>query len=190
MPRAGCEIEIVATNRATPEALETFQPLRPEVISVEESARPRSTQTGECPVPMISLLLVDDNPVFLDLLRRYLEVYGNGELAIAGTALGGTEALTRAPSLRPDIIVIDLVMPDLPGLDAIPDLRRLLPETGIIALTFSDTTPDRQAALAAGADDFVSKARLEQDLLPAIWRLVGRARPRGPCLCWPTTREG
>ncbi len=171
------------------EALEGIHHLRAEVITVEETAGPpttlprHATRTGGSSVPMTSLLLVDDNPVFLDLLRRYLEVYGNGGLAIAGTALGGKEALTRAPNLRPDVIVIDLVMPDLPGLEAIPRLRRLLPEAGIIALTFSDTDYDRQAALAAGADDFVSKARLEHELLPAIWRLAERAPRRGPCLC-------
>jgi DNA-binding NarL/FixJ family response regulator len=114
---------------------------------------------------------VDNNPGFLRILANFLDRFGHGEVVIAGTALGGKEALTKAQSLRPQLIVIDLAMTDLHGLEAIPQLRSMLPDAGIIALTFLDSDSYRQAALAAGANEFVSKARLDTDLLPAIWRI-------------------
>jgi DNA-binding NarL/FixJ family response regulator len=118
----------------------------------------------------VSVLLVDNNPGFLRILTSFLERFGQNEIVILGTAGGGTEALTRVQALRPQVIIIDLVMPDLNGLETIPQLRRMLPDAGIIALTLMDSTSYRQAALAAGANDFVSKTRLDTDLLPAIWR--------------------
>ena len=122
-------------------------------------------------MPQASILLVDNNPGFLRILANFLDRFGHGEVVIAGTALGGKEGLTKAQSLRPQLIVIDLAMTDLHGLEAIPQLRSMLPDAGIIALTFLDSDSYRQAALAAGANEFVSKARLDTDLLPAIWRI-------------------
>lgn len=126
----------------------------------------------------ISVLLVDNNPAFLHILTGFLQRYGRSQILIAGTASGGKEALTKAQLLRPQVILIDLSMPDLHGLEAIPQLRSLLPDVKIIALTLLDSGSYRQAALAAGANDFVSKTQLDTDLLPAIWRLGWVDRPR------------
>jgi CheY-like chemotaxis protein len=133
--------------------------------------RHEAARTAEVLVAQISVLLVDDNPGFLRILTSFLERYGRGEIVITSTALGGKEALTKAQSLRPQVILIDLAMPDLHGLETIPRLRSMLPDAGIIALTLYDSGSYRQAALAGGANDYVSKARLDTDLLPAIWRL-------------------
>jgi len=118
----------------------------------------------------VSVLLVDNNPGFLRILISLLERVGQNEFGILGTAGGGREALTRVQALRPQVIIIDLVMPDLNGLETIPQLRSMLPDAGIIALTLMDSTSYRQAALMAGANDFVSETRLDTDLLPAIRR--------------------
>ena len=122
-------------------------------------------------MPQITVLLVDDNPTFLRIASRFLE--RQNEVVVAGTAGGGEEALLQARALRPQVILLDLAMPDLPGLDAIPRLRVILPEAHIIALTLLDSEGYRQAALAAGAEDFVSKTVMNTDLLPAIRRAVG-----------------
>ena len=119
----------------------------------------------------MAVLLVDDNPTFLRILKRFLEEQGRGEVEITGTAAGGKEALTTAAALRPDLVLLDLAMPDLHGLEVIPRLRRLLPDTGIIALTLMNPESYRQAVLTAGADEFVAKATLDTDLLPAIRRV-------------------
>jgi DNA-binding NarL/FixJ family response regulator len=118
----------------------------------------------------ISVLLVDNNPVFLRVAARFLETHA--EVVVVGTAAGGEEALTRAQELQPQVILLDLAMPDLPGLQAIPRLREMLPDMGIIALTMLDTDGYRRAALAAGADEFVPKAAMHTDLLPSIRRSV------------------
>ena len=125
----------------------------------------------------ISVLLVDDNRIFLRITGRFLMKHGDVDLV--GTAGGGVEALSKAQKLRPQVILLDLAMPDLPGLEIIPRLREVVPEMRIIALTMLDTEEYRKAALAAGADEFVPKADLNTDLLPAIRRVVGVGRPGG-----------
>jgi DNA-binding NarL/FixJ family response regulator len=79
--------------------------------------------------------------------------------------------------------VIDLAMPSLSGLETIPRLRAVLPEVGIIALTVLDTNGYREAALAAGANDFVAKASLDTDLLLAIRRVAQAG------LSWPRVAD-
>jgi DNA-binding NarL/FixJ family response regulator len=118
----------------------------------------------------ISVLLVDDNPAFLHIATRFLQQHH--DIVVVGAAGGGQEALALAQELQPDIVVIDLAMPGLSGLETIPRLRAVLPEVGIIALTVLDTNGYREAALAASANDFVPKATLDTDLLPAIRRVA------------------
>ena len=78
----------------------------------------------------ISLLLVDDSPIFLRLVSRFLSEQYPDEVVIAGLAEGGEAGLAQAHALRPDIVLIDLAMPGLPGLKAIPLLRGALPNLG------------------------------------------------------------
>ncbi len=125
----------------------------------------------------ISVLLVDDNPAFLRLTTRFLQEYD--DVAVVGAAGGGEEALALAQDLQPDMVLIDLAMPGLSGLATIPRLRAMLPEVGIIALTVLNTNSYWEAALAAGANDFVAKASLNTDLLPAI-RRVAQGDPSQP----------
>lgn len=116
----------------------------------------------------IRVMLVDDNPTFLRVATTFLEENSHGELDIVGAAHCGEEALALAPALQPQIILLDLAMPGLSGMETAPRLQQALPEVGIIALTVFGGERYRQAALTAGADDFVSKTALITDLLPAI----------------------
>ena len=125
---------------------------------------------------LISVLLVDDNPRFLRIATRFLQEHD--DVVVVGAAGGGEEALALAQDLQPDIVVIDLAMPGLSGLETVPRLQAMLPKVGIIALTVLDTNSYRQAALTAGADDFVPKTSLDTDLLPAIRRVAQTARRR------------
>ena len=118
----------------------------------------------------ISVLLIDDSVTFLHATTQFLEAHEG--IVVAGTADNGNDALKQAEKLRPQVILSDLAMPGLPGLQTIPKLREILPEAGIIALTVMNTNSFRQAALAAGADDFAPKATLTTDLLPAIQRVM------------------
>lgn len=117
----------------------------------------------------ISVLLVDDNPTFLRVTTQFLEAHD--DVVVVGTADRGEKALSQAKDLQPQVVLIDLAMPGLTGLQTIPRLRRMLPDMGIIALTVMNTNGFRQAALAAGADIFVPKAAMRTDLMPAIRRV-------------------
>ena len=132
--------------------------------------------------PKISVLLVDDHETFLRVATEFLQRHD--ELTLVGAARGGKEALAQAQDLRPQVILVDLNMPGLSGLETIPLLRAMLPEAGIIALTLLDAKVYRQAALAAGADDFVPKPNLSTHLLPAIRRVVqtGQSEQEPPVL--------
>jgi two-component system nitrate/nitrite response regulator NarL len=132
----------------------------------------------------IRVLLVDDHEPFLRVATEFLQRHH--ELVVVGAARGGEEALAQAQDLRPQVVLLDLNMPGLSGLDTIPRLRAMLPEVGIIALTLLDVNTYRQPALVAGADDFVSKANLTTDLLPAVRRVTQTVRPRQE----PTERPG
>jgi DNA-binding NarL/FixJ family response regulator len=121
----------------------------------------------------ISVLLVDDSPFFRCIAARFLGAYD--DVALVGTADGGEGALSQAQALRPQVVLLDLAMPGMSGLEVIPLLRRLLPQVGIVALTLQDTDGYRDAAFAAGADDFVPKSVMNTTLLPAI-RRVAQAR--------------
>lgn len=122
------------------------------------------------------ILIADDNPTFLGTAARFLEAHSTDGLEVVGMANGGKEALALAQKLHPHVILVDLAMPDLSGLEVIPILRETLPEIGIIALTLLDTTGYQEAAMSAGADAFVPKATLTTDLLPAIQQLRQRSQ--------------
>ena len=118
-----------------------------------------------------SVLLIDDNATFLRIATQFLR--DHPDINVVGTAGGGEEGLKLAKKLKPQIILLDLAMPDLPGLDVIPLLREVLPEVKLIALTMLDTNGYRTAAKTAGADAFVAKAAMGTNLLSEIRRVSG-----------------
>jgi DNA-binding NarL/FixJ family response regulator len=151
--------------------------MTPDLISNPLAAWAMKTMKSITMKP-ISVLLVDDNPSFLRIATRFLQEHD--DIVVVGAAGGGEEALTLAQDLQPDVVLVDLAMPGLSGLETIPRLRAMLPEVGIIALTMLDTNSYRQAALAAEANDFVPKASLDTDLVPAIRRVAeGEAGRQG-----------
>ena len=99
-------------------------------------------------------------------------------IVVVGAADGGQENLAQAPSLRPQVMVVDLGTPGLTNLEAVAQLRAMMPDVRIIAMSQVRSTGYREAALAAGADDLVLKAALVTDLLPAIRRAVENGHPR------------
>jgi DNA-binding NarL/FixJ family response regulator len=98
---------------------------------------------------------------------------------VVGSVVGGRNAVAEAERLQPRIILLDLQMPDVPGLKLLPQLRTGLPNAIIIALSLLDPDEYEDPALAAGADAFVSKMNVERDLLPSI-RTFGARDPRSP----------
>jgi DNA-binding NarL/FixJ family response regulator len=124
----------------------------------------------------VRVVLVDDSATFLAIAARFLTQ--QKDVKVVGAATDGAEAVAMAESTHPDVLLVDLAMPGVSGLEAIPRIREVLPAVGIVALTLMDSTDYREAALSAGADDFVAKADLTQALVPSILR-VARAHQRG-----------
>ena len=117
-----------------------------------------------------SVLLVDDNKTFLRIASLFLNEIE--DIEVVDVVSEGNLAVEKILALVPDIVLIDLVMPDTHGMRIIPILRDVLPEVGIVTLTLHDTKEYREAALAVGADAFISKPEMCLKLLPAIQKII------------------
>lgn len=122
-----------------------------------------------------SILLVDDEPTFQRVATLFLQTHYRNQVEIVGTASSGEEALAQAQLLAPQVVLMDLSMPGLSGLQTIPLLRIMFPEMRVIALTLMDSESYRKAVLAAGGDGLVSKAAIHTDLMPTIRRVMERS---------------
>jgi CheY-like chemotaxis protein len=145
--------------------------------------RPASAGTVEATSQLISLaerlgrppvvLAADDNPTTLMVLTSYLEAL---ECQIV-TAANGVEALAQAQAAQPDLILLDIHMPDLDGLSVVRRLRADGSAVPVIALTALAMPEDRERCLAAGADDYMSKPVNLDELTGAIARHLTSKEP-------------
>jgi DNA-binding NarL/FixJ family response regulator len=115
---------------------------------------------------MITLLLVDDDPIVRRGLRMRLAL--EPDLRIVGEANDGEEALARAEELRPDVVVMDVVMLHLDGISATAALRARLPQTRVVILSLHGDPDTRARAAEAGAVAFITKSNGAKELLVAI----------------------
>jgi DNA-binding NarL/FixJ family response regulator len=118
------------------------------------------------PARNIRVLLCDDVPAFRALVRYSLE--DEEGIEVVGEAGDGFEGVSRATALQPDVVLLDLSMPDCDGLEAIPALRRRAPHTAIVAL--SGFTADRMAqpVIASGAVAYLEKGVPLAEIVDAI----------------------
>lgn len=114
----------------------------------------------------IRILLVDDHSVVRQGLRMFLGL--DTELTIVGEAMNGADAVQKAHDLRPDVILMDLMMPVMDGITAIGVLRRELPEIEIIALTSVLEDASVFSAMRAGAMGYLLKDTEADELCRAI----------------------
>ncbi len=115
---------------------------------------------------MTTILLADDHAVLRAGLKLLLE--SQPDLRVVGEASSGLEALDLAARLQPDLLLLDLSMPGLGGLEALPALRKAAPAAKILILTMYDDPQYLRAALKNGAAGYVLKKAADAELISAI----------------------
>ncbi|MCW2973115.1 MAG: two-component response regulator [Thermoleophilia bacterium] len=108
------------------------------------------------------IVLCDDQPDFVRLLQLLLAI--EGDLEVVGTAANGEEAIEVCGQLRPDLLVLDISMPVMDGLTALPLVRAASPDTNVVMLTGLGSSEVRERALAAGATGFIEKGASATEL--------------------------
>jgi DNA-binding NarL/FixJ family response regulator len=140
---------------------------------VSESANTTTSDDGLSP----RVLLVDDHDLFRTGLRNLLEEQG---ILIVGEADSGTEALKKIREVAPDVVVMDLNMPGISGVEATRQIAMVAPLTRVLVLTISDQDADVMDAILAGACGYLLKDSSIQDLMTGI-----RAAAAGESLVSP-----
>src|SRR5215831_12703192 len=114
----------------------------------------------------IRILVVDDHPIVRQGLKTLLE--GHSGWQVVGEASDGAEAIEKAKYLSPDVMVLDVTMPRMNGLEACRLLRRQSPELEILFVTQHDSPQMMREALDAGARGYVVKSNAARDLLEGV----------------------
>src|SRR5215216_3602753 len=115
---------------------------------------------------MITILLADDHAYIRNGIQYLLET--TGDIQVVATASNGIEAVAKARALQPDVVIIDISMPFMNGIEATRQICASCPRTHVLALSLY---PDReyiQSALQAGANGYVLKHQISDDLPEAI----------------------
>jgi DNA-binding NarL/FixJ family response regulator len=114
----------------------------------------------------VRILLVDDHPVVRQGLRTLLE--GRSEWEVIGEASDGVEALEKVSAAQPDVVVLDVTMPRMNGIEACRLIKQKAPAPEVLFVTQHDSPQMMREALAAGARGYVVKSNLARDLLEAV----------------------
>ncbi len=127
----------------------------------------------------ITLILVDDHTMVRSGLRMLLET--QSDMRIVGEAENGAEAVGLVMSLKPDVVLMDVQMPDMNGIEAAREIKKMMPETAVLALTIYEDDQYFFEMLKAGASGYVPKRAAPDDLVNAI-----RTVARGDVFLFPT----
>jgi DNA-binding NarL/FixJ family response regulator len=123
-------------------------------------------------VPPIRVLIADDHRLFAEALEAILST--DTRIAVTGTARDGREAVALADEDRPDVILMDISMPVMDGIEAVEELQRRGIDSGVLMLTGSNAADDVDRARQAGAAGYVTKDRIAAELIDAIVEVAGR----------------
>jgi DNA-binding NarL/FixJ family response regulator len=120
----------------------------------------------------LRILLVDDSAEFLESAARFLTMYQ--DLNLVGSANSGYDAIARVQELRPDLVLIDLAMPGMNGLETTRLLKARAEAPRVVIMTLYDNSEYREAAREAAADGFIAKSALSSQLFPMIASLFAK----------------
>lgn len=126
----------------------------------------------------IRILIADDNKYIRDKVVQLLDV----DFDVVGTASDGVGAVEAARLLSPEVIVMDISMPGLSGIDAMTQIRRNEEQIKVVFLTVHDDLDFVRASLDAGGSGYVVKSRVATDLIPAIRRAAEGQIFISPCV--------
>jgi two-component system, NarL family, response regulator DegU len=121
---------------------------------------------------VLRLLIADDDAGVRNSIKRVLE--RDPDTEVIGEAADGVEAVRLARALHPGLVLMDISMPQMNGLEALRLTKQAWPDTKIIMVTIHDEEQYRAVATAGGADGFVLKKALGTELLPTIRRVTAR----------------
>jgi DNA-binding NarL/FixJ family response regulator len=114
----------------------------------------------------VRIFLADDHEIIRSGLRYLIEIHPGWK--ICGEAATGRETVAQAEKLQPDIVIMDIGMPDLNGLDATRQLKRLLPKTEVLIFTSNETEEIVRLVFKAGARAYLLKSEASTHLIPAL----------------------
>lgn len=117
------------------------------------------------------MLVVDDHPAFRKALSSALSLIE--DIEVAGEATGGEDACIEASELQPDVVLMDLSMPDISGIEAMQKIHASAPDLPVVILTAHADEGVERAAIGAGASGFVAKGRGLQDILVVLHDVAG-----------------
>ncbi|WP_375488183.1 response regulator transcription factor [uncultured Mycobacterium sp.] len=144
--------------------------------------RPRQAILGQLPRihradgSPIRVLLVDDEPALTNLVKMALHYEG----WVVDVAHNGQEAVSKFDKIGPDVLVLDIMLPDVDGLEVLARVRESDPYTPTLFLTARDSVMDRVTGLTAGADDYMTKPFSLEELVARLRGLLRRSSHRAP----------
>jgi two-component system OmpR family response regulator len=141
-----------------------MEPMSPNQTDAERSVMRRADGNP------VRVLVVDDEPVLAELVSMALR-YEGWDIATAGD---GASAIALARENPPDVVVLDVMLPDMSGLDVLARLREQIPGLPLLLLTAKDSVEDRIAGLTAGGDDYVTKPFSLEEVVLRLRALLRR----------------
>jgi DNA-binding NarL/FixJ family response regulator len=123
----------------------------------------------------VKVLIADDHRLFAEALRAILSA--DERIEVVGLAASGEDAVSKAGRLAPDVVLMDISMPGLDGVEATRRILDVRPEARVLMVTGSDAQEDVDAARVAGASGYVTKDRIAAELVVAILDIAALPLP-------------
>lgn len=124
----------------------------------------------------LSVLIVDDSDDLRDLLSMVIERHPAGWRVVA-TAAEGEAAIEQARTSQPDLVLLDIAMPVMDGMQALPHIREAAPEAVVVMLSGYPSSTASQGAMQAGAHGYLEKSDLVKGLIPRLERIIDSVPP-------------